>query len=148
MSNSPYISLNDAAKLTGRAKSTISKALKSGKMSYVSRDDETGTYEIDPAEALRVFPKKQETSQSDRKETPLKTPENSTLAMEVKMLREQIEQMETMHDRERQGFADRIEDMKLEAERRNSEHMAALAALTDQRPQEKERKSFWSRLVG
>ena len=68
--------------------------------------------------------------------------------MEVTMLREQIEQMETMHDRERQGFADRVEDMKLEAERRNSEHMAALAALTDQRTEAVKRKGFWSRLVG
>ena len=50
-----------------------------------------------------------------------------------------------MHDRERQGFADRIEDMKLEAERRNSEHMAAL---TDQRPQTEDRKGFWARLLG
>ncbi len=148
MANSPYISLNDAAKLTGRAKSTISKALKNGKISYVSRDDETGAYEIDPAEALRVFPKKRETAENDHEETPSKTLENSALAMEVKMLREQIEQMETMHDRERQGFADRIEDMKLEAERRNNEHMAALAALTDQRPQTEDRKGFWARLVG
>ena len=147
MSNSTYISLNDAAKLTGRAKSTISKALKSGKMSYVSRDDESGAYEIDPAEALRVFPPKQETTKGDQKETPSKSIGNSALAMEVKMLREQMGQMETMHDRERQLLVNQIEDMKVEAERRNGEHMATIAALTDQRKQEP-KPGLWARVTG
>ena len=70
MSGRTYISLNEAATLTGRAKSTISKALKSGKMSYISKDPKSGAYEIDPAEALRTFPRKQETSNSYQKETP------------------------------------------------------------------------------
>ena len=142
MTNTPYISLNDAAKLTGRAKSTISKALKSGKMSFVSRDEETGAYEIDPAEAVRVFPPKQETGKSDQKETPDKVIGDSALSVEVKMLREQIDKIETMHDRERQTLTDQIEDLKQEAERRNAEHMKALALLTDQREKLERRGLF------
>lgn len=151
MSNTPYISLNDAAKMTGRAKSTISKALKNGKMSYISRDDETGAYEIDPAEAMRVFPPKQRTGGGDQEETPISNPQNtignSALSMEVKILREQMAQMETMHERERDLLVDQIADLKTEAERRSAEHMKALAMLTDQREQQPKR-GFWARLMG
>ena len=57
MSETPYVSLSEAAKIAGRSKSTLSKALASGKMSYVSKDPGTGAFAIDPAEALRVFPR-------------------------------------------------------------------------------------------
>ena len=83
MSKSPYISLNEAAALTGRAKSTISKALKNGKMSYVSKDAKTGAYEIDPAEAERVFSKKQETSKSYHVENTRNPTENSILQVKL-----------------------------------------------------------------
>lgn len=55
------LTLNQAAKESGRAKSTISKALKSGKLSYVSKTD--AGYEIDPAELHRVFPPRSNTEQ-------------------------------------------------------------------------------------
>src|SRR3954451_6871862 len=47
-------SLSEAAKLTGQSKSTIWRAIKSGRLS-ASRTD-TGDYQIDPAELHRVFP--------------------------------------------------------------------------------------------
>jgi hypothetical protein len=46
--------LNAAAKLSGRAKSTISKAIKEGRLS-ANRNDRGG-FEIDGAELSRVFP--------------------------------------------------------------------------------------------
>jgi hypothetical protein len=50
-----YLSLGQAAKEAGVAKSTISKALSSGKLSYSEKS--TAGYKIDPAELFRVFPK-------------------------------------------------------------------------------------------
>lgn len=50
-----YFSLGQAAKEAGVAKSTISKALSSGKLSYAEKS--TAGYKIDPAELFRVFPK-------------------------------------------------------------------------------------------
>lgn len=47
------LSLNQAAKECGRAKSTILKAIRSGQMSAPKNDK--GRYEIDPAELFRVF---------------------------------------------------------------------------------------------
>ncbi len=46
--------LNEAAKATGKSKTTIHRALKSGKVSAVKRDN--GAYAIEPAELHRVFP--------------------------------------------------------------------------------------------
>ena len=49
------------------------------------------------------------------------------------MLREQMEKLEAIHERERQTLVSQVEDLKTEAERRSREHMQALAVLTDQR---------------
>jgi hypothetical protein len=48
------LSLGQAAKEVGLDKSTISRAIKSGKLS--AQRKERGGYEIDPAELFRVFP--------------------------------------------------------------------------------------------
>lgn len=48
-----HLSLGQAAKETGMDKSTISRAIKSGKLSATRK--ENGSYEIDPAELFRVF---------------------------------------------------------------------------------------------
>jgi len=48
-----HLSLGQAAKETGMDKSTISRAIKSGKLSATRQ--EHGGYAIDPAELFRVF---------------------------------------------------------------------------------------------
>lgn len=49
------LSLSQAAKITGKSKSTINRAIKSGKLSATRHDD--GTYSIDAAELHRAFPR-------------------------------------------------------------------------------------------
>jgi hypothetical protein len=61
-----YLSLGQAAKEAGVAKSTISKALSSGKLSY--REKNSDGYKIDPAELFRVYPK---TTKTDADEPAL-----------------------------------------------------------------------------
>lgn len=46
--------LGEAAKATGKSKATISKAIKSGRIS--AQKDETGVFHIDPSELHRVYP--------------------------------------------------------------------------------------------
>lgn len=48
------LSLAQAATLTGKSKSTLTRSIKSGRMSATRRAD--GTFGIDPAELLRVYP--------------------------------------------------------------------------------------------
>lgn len=56
--------LGEAAKATGKSKATISKAIKSGRVS--ARKDETGIFHIDPSELHRVYPP---TVYNEQKET-------------------------------------------------------------------------------
>ena len=49
----PELSLSQAAKLTGKSKSTINRAIKTGKLSATRHED--GSYSIDPAELSRAF---------------------------------------------------------------------------------------------
>jgi len=56
------ISLGQAAKLAGVGKTTLSRAIKAGKLSANRRDD--GSYEIDPAELGRVYEIKSETPET------------------------------------------------------------------------------------
>jgi hypothetical protein len=47
------LTLGQAARLTGHGKSTLTRAIKAGRLSASRRDD--GSYEIDPAELSRVY---------------------------------------------------------------------------------------------
>jgi len=146
------LSLNKAAKEAGVAKSTLLDALNTGRMS--SEKNEKGHWEIDPSELFRVFPK----TSSYNPEKPIRTPfeshqktiQNSALEIEVKMLREQIERMDSERERERSQLTDQIEALKEQAERQSADHRQALAALTDQREktQKPPQRGFWARLIG
>jgi len=142
------LSLNKAAKEAGVAKSTLLEALNSGRMS--AEKNEKGHWQIDPAELFRVFPKSSSTEQAEPKPTSLenqqKTSQNSALEVEVKMLREQIDRIDTERERERAQFTDQIEALREQAERQSADHRQALAALTDQR--ETPKRGLWARLVG
>jgi hypothetical protein len=146
------LSLNKAAKEAGAAKSTLLEALNSGRMSAAKND--VGHWEIDPAELFRVFPK---TGSAEQEEPKATTSENrsksspiSGLEIEVKMLREQIERMDTERERERAQLGDQIEALRGQAGRQSADHRQALAALTDQREKTPEppKRSLWVRLVG
>lgn len=53
------LTLGQAAKLTGTSKTTLTRAIRSGRLSAIRRED--GGYEIDPAELSRVYALKVET---------------------------------------------------------------------------------------
>ena len=113
-----------------------------------------GHWEIDEAELDRVFRKPQEEPSYKTVSPPpdkaAKTSQNSALEVEVKMLREQIERMDTERERERAQLGDQIEALKAQAERQSADHRQALAALTDQRERTAEppKRGLWARLVG
>ncbi len=146
------LTLGQAAKHAERAKGTMSKALQNGQIS--AEKDDKGRWQIDPSELQRWMdanpflnvPENQDT-------TPIETPknlnENGALSTEVKMLREQMNRLEVLHERERQTLIGQVEDLKVEAERRSREHIQALALLTDQREKVTEpRRRFFGLLKG
>jgi hypothetical protein len=134
--NTMKLTLGQAAKHAGRAKGTLSKALNNGQIS--AEKDDKGRWQIDPSELQRwmdanPFPnatENQDTTPPENHKNPIG---NSALSTEVKMLREQMDKLEAIHERERQTLVGQVDDLKIEAERRSREHMQALAVLTDQR---------------
>ena len=74
--------LGEAAKATGKSKATISKAIKSGRIS--AQKDKIGTFHIDPSELHRVYPP---TVSSEHKETPEATPENTDISGTIRSYR-------------------------------------------------------------
>lgn len=124
-----YLSLGQAAKEVGKSKATISKALKSGKLSYVNKT--SAGYEIDRAELHRVFPMEtpQPLSVNDKKPINANT-DMKALEREIEMLREMLDQANETVERERAN----ADDWKSQAQ-------AQTILLTDGR--EKQGRGFW-----
>jgi len=108
------LSLSQAAKLTGKSKSTINRAIKTGKISATRHDD--GSYSIDPAELSRAFDME-----------PLEGAKRRDAEPNEARLIERIEALGAMLSREREISADLKED-------RDRWRQQATALLTDQRP--------------
>jgi predicted RNase H-like nuclease (RuvC/YqgF family) len=131
--------------MCGWSKGAISKAIKSGKMSV--HDKTKAGFQLDPAEVLRVFPKKTETSTNEQLETLKKHSGNSAVSGEVDALRQQIATAELERTREREQLTDRIESLQQMLSDEKSERRQLTALLTDQREKavEPPRKGFWGR---
>ena len=121
--------LGGAAKASGKSKATISKAIKSGRISAIK--DDTGVYQIEPAELNRVYPINVDGNHDRTPRTPVETPENGPSVRELQA------RLEAAHE----WLADReavIADLR---EDRDRWRQQATALLTDQRISQK--KSSW-----
>ena len=120
--------LNEAAKAVGKSKTTIHRAIKSGKISASKL--ESGAYAIDPSELHRVF----QTGTVER------TIRNDTEQREtaVGTADIQLEILEKERERERQQLEETIADLR---EDRDKWRQQATALLEDRRP-----KGFWARM--
>lgn len=130
------LSLNKAAKEARIAKSTLLKSLNSKRISAEKNDK--GHWDIETSELFRVFPRSGSTEHAEPNQTPYvepsKTSQNSALEVEVKMLREKIEDASLEREREREQAREQIESLREQIERQSADHRQALAAITDQRP--------------
>jgi len=126
--------LNEAAKATGKSKTTIHRALKSGKVSAVKRDN--GAYAIEPAELHRVFPP----VPTERNEERSNRNDAEHLCNDHGTLRIQLETIEKERERERQQLQETITDLR---EDRDRWRQQATALLEDKRP-----RGFWKKLFG
>ncbi len=129
--------IGQAARATGRSKPTISRAIKSHKISAIKQED--GSFLIDPAELHRVFPPVTSSSNGNpdlkRSETPIL---QAQLQREIDLLREVIADKDGVIDDLRQR-------LDSEAEERRKVQAQLTALLTDQRPKQEEpaRRSWW-----
>lgn len=112
--------MTKGAELVGVSKGTVSKALKSGRLSYAEKTD--NGYLIDIAELFRVFPRKQkETVDEFRYDTPVGNMETSInsegLRREIELLREQLQNRDSVVSDLRQRL-DKSEEERREAQAR------------------------------
>ena len=122
--------LNEAAKAVGKSKTTIHRAIKSGKISALKLD--SGAYSIDPSELHRVF---QVGTPEHTKRNGTKHPETTSGTADIR-----LEMIEKERDRERQQLEETIADLR---EDRDKWRQQATALLEDKRS-----KSLWARLKG
>lgn len=118
------LSLVQAAKVSGKSKSTINRSIKSGKLSAKRHDD--GSYSIDPSELFRVFPKGHAEPPMEEPKELVRTPSVSEeiLKVKVQMLEAQLErEQDTVADlRKRLDRAeDRILALSHQTEKPNQE---------------------------
>lgn len=135
------LTLGEAAKATTVSKGTLSKAIKSGKIS--AHRNENGSFAIDPAELFRVFPKQVETPQAERSETPVETYGNT---LETARLQVELE----VAQREAITLRDTVVDLRTDRDawRQQAERQTLL--LQDHRDKEaaSDRAGWFDRLLG
>lgn len=107
--------LGTAAKATGKAKSTILRAVKSGTISASKSHD--GSYEIEPSELHRVFPPNGAQQEQFNNTQPHE--EHSAT------LRSRLEILETERKREREQMQATIDDLRGRLDR-SEERVTAL----------------------
>lgn len=129
------VSINKAAKLTGKSTSTIHKAVNDGRMSSEVEVSKGGkkTVRIDTSELFRVFPIEQQIDLEDYIAEDIKKAasddvENKFLKQENEMLKEQLRKAE-----EREVFMQ--EQLK--------EQSTMMKQLTDQRAEAQQTKRGW-----
>ena len=131
-----HLTLGEAAKLTGKSKPTISKAIKDGRISAEQREDKS--YQIEVSELIRVFPALPETDADTSVQTKSSSKSNNSSVLEVekKFLEEKVADLES-----------RLEEMKDERntaqEEARADRARLVAMIEDQRP-----KTFWQRMTG
>lgn len=94
------LSLTQASEASGRSKSTIHRAIKSGKISATRNED--GSYSISPSELFRVYPKEPPKAVPMTQHATPVEPKDDTeavLRIKVEMLTAQLErEQETVED--------------------------------------------------
>lgn len=118
------MSLNEAAKSCQKAKGTILKAIKEGRLS--APKDSQGRYEIDPSELHRVFPP----TGPDQSEKPtLTSATDHQNRIEIERLRAELKAANALSE----NMAETVADLRERLDREGEERRQLTAMLTDQR---------------
>ena len=126
--------LGEAAKAVGKSKTTLHRAIKSGKISASKADD--GSYVIEPSELHRLYPSVTSGTPDAPRQRNVEEQQSNDLAT----LRIQLEMQEKERERERTLLQETIADLR---EDRDKWRQQATALLEDHRP-----KGFFKRLLG
>ena len=118
--------MGQAAKEAGVSKATLSRAIKSGKLS--AKKNDKGGWDIDAAELFRVYPRNTATGSSNGSMKQTVTPAETPPATDA--LQAQVDGLKAQLDLMRES----IEDLKGQREGWQKQAEAAQRLLTDNRP--------------
>src|SRR3954453_21931940 len=123
------IGLSEAAKLTGTARSTLYRAIKTGRLSATTGPN--GAVRIDPAELERVFSIRTE---RDSDATSRETTRNVARPAELVARVAELEARLTERDERLTDAQEQITDLRRRLDAEAEERRRLTALLTDQRP--------------
>lgn len=143
-----FLTLSQAAKATSKSKSTLNRAIKTGRLSATRNED--GTFSIDPSELARVFPQnateREPLPRQERLQERLGTEDFSKITM-----------LEQLLEREREALAREREvsaDLKEDRDRWRAQATGLLADLSsspkdnaDKNKPTTTKKSFWRKFI-
>lgn len=126
------LSASQAAQAVGKSVPTITRAIKSGKLSADRLSQ--GGYAIDPSELHRVWPPVTRNGDTLGYMSGHKTPhETSVLGAEIEALRAKIVDLEAERERERSQLTETVDDLRRRLDAESAERRALMAQITDQR---------------
>lgn len=119
-------SLSGAAKVVGKSKATIHRAIRSGKLS--ARRDDAGVYHIETSELLRVFPlNASEPLQRDDPQPPANLPDTAAILAPLEAENAGLRQLVASHQ-------ETIADLRTRLDAEAEERRRLVAVLTTDRP--------------
>ena len=138
------LTLRQAAELTGKSKSTLTRAIKSGRLS-ASRNSE-GMYAINPAELARAYPlvERPDALRDARHGAPRNSDaeldEAAILRLRMSLLIDEQNRERTAAEREREQLEATVADLRMRLDR-TEQRITAL--IGDQRATKKRGWRFW-----
>lgn len=120
--------LSQAAKEARVSKSTLSKALSTGRVSAERLSD--GSFQIDASELFRVFPRKPEGTEAGTVHEQARTPsapsetELPLVRLKVQMLEDQLSRERELRDQERETSQDTVTDLRRRLDRAEARALA------------------------
>ena len=135
------LTLRQAAELTGKSKSTLTRAIKSGRLS-ASRDGE-GMYAIDPAEPARAYPfverpdARPEARHGAPRNNETEPDEAAILRLRLSLLVDERDRERTAAEREREQLATTVADLRMRLDRAEQRITALIGDQTNTK------KRFW-----
>lgn len=132
------LSLSAAAKEVDRSKSTLSRAIKDGRLSATRCED--GSYQIDPAELYRVFPAPVPQPTTSNAAQP-ESERDGTLRMQLEVAERERDREREERSREREQMQATIDDLRARLDRAESR----IAGLLPAPPTPRRRWGLWGR---
>lgn len=127
--------LSQAAKEARVSKSTLSKALSTGRMSAERLHD--GSFRIEASELFRVFPRKQGETETrtvpEQERTPSEPPDAdlALMRLRVQMLEDQLSRERELRDQERETSQETVTDLRKRLDRAEERVLALEAKPTE-----------------